>query len=202
MQGKSVATDSKKGPGRPKSTKSSSLTRMQELFVKEYVSNDGQITQTQAAINAGYAVESAHTRSTEMLNPNKCPHVVERVRTYRAELDKKYGITFERHIRDLQKIRDEALAAGAYSAAVQAEHRRGQAHGGIYVSKSEIRTGSIDSMSKEEVLKALKDIEEQRKEYAPITIDVTPEEESNPQYRDKTRGQLLEADEGGHGEDG
>ena len=91
-----------------------------------------------------------------------------------------------------------ALNNGAYSAAVQAEYRRGQAQGDIYVSKSEIRTGSIDSMSKDEVLKALKEI---KQSYAPITIDVTPEGESNSQNRDKARGRLLEADEDGDGED-
>ena len=90
-----------------------------------------------------------------------------------------------------------ALNNGAYSAAVQAEYRRGQAQGDIYVSKSEIRTGSIDGMNKDEVLKALKEL---KQTYAPITIDVTPERESNSQNRDKARSRLLEADEDGDGE--
>ena len=72
---------------------------------------------------------------------------------YRQELDEKFGVTYQRHLRDLQSIR--ALNNGAYSAAVQAEYRRGQAHGDIYVSTSEIRTGTIDSMNKDEVMKAL-----------------------------------------------
>ena len=49
--------------GRPKSSVSSPLTRRQELFVKELVSNDGQITLREAAINAGYPETSAHTRA-------------------------------------------------------------------------------------------------------------------------------------------
>ena len=53
----------------------------------------------------------------------------------------------KRHLRDLQRIRDLALENGAYSAAVQAEYRRGQANGNIYINKSEIRHGTIDSMS-------------------------------------------------------
>jgi phage terminase small subunit len=171
-----------KSRGRPKSTKSAVLTRRQELFVKELVSKDGQITMREAAINAGY----------EMTNPNICPHVVAAIQSYRAELDEKFGVNYQRHLRDLQTIRDAALTNGAYSAAVQAEYRRGQAQGDIYVSKSEIRHGSIDSMSKDEVLNALKEI---KQSYAPITIDVTPEGESNPQNRDKARGRLLEADE-------
>ncbi len=60
-----------------------------------------------------------------------------------------------------------------YLAAVQVVYRRGQAQGDIYVIKSEIRHGSIDSMSKDEVLKALEEI---KNSYAPVTIDITPEE--------------------------
>ena len=181
----------KKG-GRPKSTRAAALTRRQELFVKELVSKDGQITMREAAINAGYPAGSAHTRAYEMTNPNICPHVVAAIQAYRAELDEKFGVNYQRHLRDLQTIRDAALTNGAYSAAVQAEYRRGQAQGDIYVSKSEVRHGSIDTMGKDEVLNALKEIKQSD---APITIDVTPEGESNSQNRDKARGRLLEADE-------
>ena len=152
----------------------------------------------EAAINAGYPVSSAHTRAYELTNPNMSPHVVAKIRAYRQELDEKYGVTYQRHLRDLQTIRDLALQNGAYSAAVQAEYRRGQAQGDIYISKSEVRHGSIDSMSKEEVEKALKEIKEQ---YAPITIDVTPTEESNKQNRSQARKRILSADENRNQED-
>jgi len=178
--------------GRPKVTKASPLTRRQELFVKELVSKDGQITMREAAINAGYPATSAHTRAYELTNPHISPHVVAAIQAYRAELDEKYGVNYQRHLRDLQTIRDMALQNGAYSAAVQAEYRRGQAYGDIYVSKSEIRHGSIDSMSKAEVLKALEEVKQQ---YAPITIDVTPEGQANSSNRNKARSRLLEATE-------
>jgi hypothetical protein len=77
---------------------------------------------------------------------------------------------------------------------VQAEYRRGQAQGDIYVNKSEIRHGSIDSMSKDEVLKALEDI---KQSYAPVTINITPEENDNTQNRGKARERLLQANAGG-----
>jgi len=169
------------------------LTRRQELFVKELVSNDGQITMREAAINAGFPASSAHVRAHEMTNPAICPHVVAAIKAYRDELDAKYGITFQRHMRDLQKIRDEALQNGAYSAAVQAEYRRGQAHGDIYVNKSEIRHGSIDQMSKEEVMKAL---EEMRKGYESSIIDVTPVGGSDYEEDEYDGEQLLQADSG------
>jgi len=176
--------------GRPKSSVSSPLTRRQELFVKELVSNDGQITLREAAINAGYPETSAHTRAYELTNPHISPHVVAAIKAYRDELDQKFGITYQRHLRDLSIIKERALAAGAYSAAVQAEYRRGQT-GGLYINKSEIRHGSIDSMSKEEVEKALKELKAQYT--APVIRDVTPREgESNSSG--EVREGLLESD--------
>ena len=133
--------------GRKRISIDTKLTRKQELFVKELVSNDGLITFKEAAIKA-----------------------------YRAELDAKFDVNYGRHIRALQQIRDIALENGAYSAAVQAEYRRGQAQGDIYVSKSEIRHGSIDSMSKEEVLKALSDLKDG---YGENVIDITPTEDAD-----------------------
>jgi hypothetical protein len=47
-------------------------------------------------------------------------------------------------------------------------------------------------MSKDEVLKALEEI---KNSYAPVTINITPEEE-NASNRDKARGRLLQASEG------
>jgi len=84
-----------------------------------------------------------------------------------------------------------ALSDKAYSAAVMAEYRRGQAQGDIYVSKSEIRHGTIESMSKEEVMKALKEIKEQ---YEPVTYSVggQSEEDDEKTQRKKTRERILE----------
>ena len=180
--------------GRPRVTVSTPLTRKQELFVKELVSKDGQITMRDAAINAGYPASSAHTRAYELTNAYISPHVCASIKKFRNELDEKFGVTYQRHLRDLQVIRDNALTNGAYSAAVQAEYRRGQAQGDIYVSKSEIRTGSIDSMSKEEVVKALEDLKQQ---YAPITIDITPNDKTtkNTSNRNKARKRVLSTDE-------
>lgn len=152
-----------------KNTPDKKLTRKQEKFVMELVSNDGMITNREAAVRAGYPATSAHTRAYELMNQNKCPHVVAEINRYREELDEKFGVDYKRHVRDLQKIRDAALDAGAYSAAVQAEYRRGQAQGDIYVSKSEIRHGTIDQMSVKEVELELERI---RESFEPI--DITP----------------------------
>ena len=182
VPGPNVAT---RGPNRK-------LTRRQEKFVKELVSNDGLITMREAAIRAGYPPASAHTRAYELTSQNICPHVVSEIARYRDELDEMYSVGYKRTIRDLQKIRDLALENGAYSAAVQAEYRRGQAQGDIYVSKSEIRTGSIDQMSREDVERELERI---RGSFEPV-IDITPEEvvEQDAEVSAKKPGKRAVAD--------
>jgi phage terminase small subunit len=127
-------------------------------FVQELVAGDGHVTMKEAAIRAGYKESSASSMAWQLTNPDICPHVVSAIQAYRAELNSKYGTNYDRHMRDLQLIRDKALEAGAFGAAVQAEYRRGQALGTIYVERKEIRHGSIDSMSKEEVERKLAEI--------------------------------------------
>jgi len=187
----SKKSEEKKG-GRPSISVNSRLTRKQQLFVRELVANDGHITLREAAINAGYSPSSSHTRAYELTNPDKSPHVVAEIKRYRNELDAKYGVTYGRHVRELQRIRDEALNNGAYSAAVQAEYRRGQAQGDIYVSKSEIRHGSIDQMSKEEVLKAIEEIK---------SYGQTSKKQTNPENGASGGIRILETGSGSSEED-
>ena len=170
--------ETKRKVGRPKGSGligvNRLLTRKQELFVKELVSKDGQITKRQAAINAGYPEKSAHSKAYELTNPKTHPHVCQAIRKYRQELDEKFGIDFKRHVRDLKIIRDKALEDGAYSAATQAEIARGRAHGDIYVNKSEIRHGSIDQMDRDQVMKALQELKSEFGASLGQVIDVTP----------------------------
>jgi phage terminase small subunit len=135
-----------------------SLNAKEWKFVQELVAGDGHVTMKEAAIRAGYNEKSASAMAWKLSNPEINPHVVSAIQAYRAELNSKYGTNYDRHMRDLQLIRDKALEAGAFGAAVQAEYRRGQALGTIYVDRKEIRHGSIDSMSKEEVERKLAEI--------------------------------------------
>jgi phage terminase small subunit len=124
-------------------------------FVEIYAAADGTMTLKDAAIQAGYPESSAANMGSQLTNPDIYPQVVAALQSKRAELNAKYGTTFERHMKDLQFIRDKAIEAGAWAAAVQAEYRRGQALGTIYIDRKEIRHGTIDTMSKEEVQKKL-----------------------------------------------
>jgi len=129
-------------------------------FVQEYVSGDGRVTLKEAAMRAGYKEGSASVMAWKLTNPKEYPHVVAAIQAYRAELASKYNTNYERHMRDLQIIRDKAIDAGAWAAAVNAEYRRGQALGTIYVERKEILHGTIDSMSKEDVQRKLDELKQ------------------------------------------
>ena len=120
-------------------------------FVHEWAATDGEITLTEAARRAN--MKPSHLRRI-----SKDPDVLAAMEETREKFRKKYATSYDKHMRALMDIRDRALAAGAYSAAVQAEYRRGMALGTIYVDRKEIRVGSIDSMSREEVERRLNEL--------------------------------------------
>tara|TARA_R100001594_G_scaffold2093_1_gene8552 strand:- start:449 stop:1009 length:561 start_codon:yes stop_codon:yes gene_type:complete len=133
-------------------------------FAHEIVSNEGRKNGTECAIAAGYAEDSAGVRAAELQNPKKFPLVVKYIGELREEYQKKYAVTFERHIAELGKLRMEALKKGAWSAAINAEVARGKA-AGLYIEQKIIRTGKIDDLSESELENRMKEIIDQ---YAPI----------------------------------
>lgn len=151
------------------------LTPKQWKFVQELVMGDGQVTMAEAAIRAGWPPNNAKESARLLTNPEKNPHVVAAIQELRKDMAERFGTTMERHMRDLQRIRDLALQNGAYGAAVQAEYRRGQALGTIYIDRKEIRHGTIDSMSKEEVMRKLEELKRMYGDPGKI-IDITPKD--------------------------
>ena len=140
------------------------LTEMQMKFAHEIVTNEGRMNGEECARNAGYAHDSARVRASELQNPKRFPLVVKYIGELREEYQKKYAVTFERHISELAKIRIDALKKGAWSAAVNAEVARGKA-AGLYIEQKIIRTGKLDDLSTEELESRMKEIIDQ---YAPI----------------------------------
>ena len=140
------------------------LTEMQMKFAHEIVSNEGRKNGTECAISAGYAQDSAGVRAAELQNPKRFPLVVKYIGELREEYQKKYAVTFERHIAELGKLRMEALKKGAWSAAINAEVARGKA-AGLYIEQKIIRTGKIDDLSESELENRMKEIIDQ---YSPI----------------------------------
>jgi len=148
------------------------LTEMQIKFAHELVTNEGRKYGYECAIEAGYEKDRARVTASELQNPKKNPLVVKYIGEIREEYQKKYDVTYGRHITELGKIRQQALEKGAWSAAVNAEIARGKA-AGLYVEQKIIRTGKLDDLSAEELEARMKDIVDQ---YSPILEGVEAED--------------------------
>ena len=140
------------------------LTEMQIKFAHELVTNEGRKTATECAIVAGYSTNAAKISASKLQNPKLYPLVVQYIGELRAEYQKKYDVTFERHITELAKLRDESRNKGAWSAAINAEVARGKA-AGLYIEQKIIRTGKLEDLSADELENRLKEIME---DYKPL----------------------------------
>ena len=145
---------------------------MQIKFAHELVTNEGRMNGTEAAIAAGYSPDTARNAAYKLQNPKICPLVVKYIGELRAENQKKYDITFESHITELGKIKNEALKNKAWSAAVNAEVARGKV-AGLYIEQKIIRTGKLDDLSEDELDKRIAEVLDQ---YSPILEGVEVDE--------------------------
>ena len=158
------------------------LTEMQMKFAHLLVTNEGRMTGYECAKEAGYSEDRARVTASELQSPKKYPLVVKYIGEIREEYQKKYSVTFERHITELGKIRAEALKKGAWSAAVNAEVARGKA-AGLYIEQKIIRTGKLDDLSETELENRMKEIMD---EYSPI-LEGTSTEELKEKVKDKQK---------------
>ena len=154
------------------------LTEMQKRFAEYIVFNEGRTTGADAAIAAGYSEKRARVEASELQNPRLSPLVVQYIGALREEKLKKFEVTYDKHVAELGKIREEALKKGAFSAATNAEKNRGMA-AGLYIDRKIIKTGKLEELSEEELEAKMKKILE---DYAPIlnakVVDALPEEVS------------------------
>jgi len=148
------------------------LTEMQMKFAHLLVTNEGRMTGYECAKEAGYSEDRARVTASELQSPRVYPLVVKYIGEIREEYQKKYAVTFERHMAELGKIRQEALKKGAWSAAVNAEVARGKA-AGLYIEQKIIRTGKLDDLSEIELENRMKEI---MNEYSPILEGTSSEE--------------------------
>ena len=148
------------------------LTDIQKRFSELYVYNEGRKTPYECAVEAGYAEDSARVRASELRNPKRYPLVVKYIGELREEVQQKYEVTFEKHIKELARLREEALKKGSFSSAVNAEVSRGKA-AGLYIEQKIIKTGKLEDMSEQELEQRMKEIVDQ---YSPI-LDAKPIEQ-------------------------
>ena len=118
-------------------------------FAELLVYNEGRLSPAECAEQAGYKTRPRQAAS-ELRNPRISPLVVKYIGELRAEVQEKYGITFEKHVTELAKLRDDARNKGAWAAAINAEVARGKA-GGLYVDQKIIKYGNLDQLTEDEL---------------------------------------------------
>ena len=155
------------------------FTDQQRRFSELYVYNEGRMTPYECAKEAGYAEDSARVRASELRNPKRFPLVVKYIGELREEVQNKYEVTFEKHIKELARLREEALKKGSFSSAVNAEVARGKA-GGLYIEQKIIKTGKLEDMSEQELEQRMKEIVDQ---YSPI-LDAKPIEQLKKEVKE------------------
>ena len=135
------------------------LTEMQQRFAEFLVFGgpEGPMTQTEAALAAGYSPKRARQEGSELLNPRLSPLVVQYVGKLKEERLKKFEVSYEGHIAELARLREAALKKGSFSSAVNAEANRGKA-AGLYIDRKIIKTGKLEDMSEEELEAKMKQI--------------------------------------------
>ena len=151
------------------------LTEMQQRFAEFLVFGgpEGPMTQTEAAVAAGYSPKRARQEGSELCNPRLSPLVVKYIGELREERIRKHEVTYENHIAELARLREAALKKGSFSSAVNAEANRGKA-AGLYIDRKIIKTGKLEDMSEQELEAKMKQILD---DYGSL-INVTPNESS------------------------
>ena len=147
------------------------LTEMQQRFAEFLVFGgpEGPMTQTEAAIAAGYSPKRARQEGSELCNPKLSPLVVKYIGQLKEERLKKHEVTYEGQIAELARLREAALKKGSFSSAVNAEANRGKA-AGLYIDRKIIKTGKLEDMTEQELEAKMKQILD---DYGSL-INVTP----------------------------
>jgi len=123
------------------------LKPQQQKFLDLYFNGDK--TQTAAAREAGY--KNPTVAAVRLL---RNPIVQERLEEMRLEARTKYGVTVDKSVRDLKKMRDEAWELGKFGEAIRAEELRLKATG-LLVNKSHVMHEDVTQMGREQVLEKL-----------------------------------------------
>tara|TARA_R100000008_G_scaffold78710_1_gene59843 strand:- start:858 stop:1382 length:525 start_codon:yes stop_codon:yes gene_type:complete len=148
------------------------LTEMQRRFAELIVFGgpDGPMTGKEAAIAAGYSENRARQEASELQNPRLSPLVVGYIGKLREERLAKHAVTYEGHLAELDRIKNQALKKGSFSSAVNAETNRGKA-AGLYIERKIIKHGKLEDMSEMELEQKMKQIIE---DYGAL-LNVTPD---------------------------
>jgi len=120
------------------------LNRRQRNFIWIAVNNP-RLSLVECAHKAGY------TSPRQMANKLMSKPIIRKEYNYLMnQAKKKYELNYDRAVQDLYDIRDKAMEAGSFNAAISAQNSLLKV-GGLIVDRKEVMFGKVDQMSREEV---------------------------------------------------
>jgi len=120
------------------------LNRRQRNFIWIAVNNP-RLSLVECAHKAGY------TSPRQMANKLMGKAIIRKEYNYLMnQAKKKYELNYDRAVQDLYDIRDKAMEAGSFNAAISAQNSLLKV-GGLIVDRKEVMFGKVDQMSREEV---------------------------------------------------
>ena len=138
------------------------LTEKQKKFAEIYCNSHGLLSNTECAIEAGYAKDSAYQRSHELLNPEICPHVVNYIHEIEDDIKTKFSISKDSHMAELWRIREEAKNKNQTLVRLRAEELRGKLMGYYVEKKQQLNVNkTLNDMSEEELENRMNQIHKQ-----------------------------------------
>ena len=160
------------------------LTEMQKRFAEFIVFGgpDGPVSQSEAAELAGYSKNRCRQEGPELLNPRLSPLVVQYVGGLKEERMKKFEVTYENHISELDRIKKMALKKGSFSSAVNAETNRGKA-AGLYIDRKIIKHGQLEELTEAQLEAKMKQI---LTDYEPLLSMKSVEGQSQEEVEEQT----------------
>ena len=169
------------------------LTEMQMRFAEFIVFGgpNGPVSQSEAAVLAGYSPKRARQEGSELMNPRLSPLVAAYVGKLKEERLKKFEVTYEGHVAELARIKEAALKKGSFSSAVNAETNRGKA-AGLYIDRKIIKTGKLEDMTEEQLEAKMKQILD---DYAPLLNAKTVDAEAieSPKSSESSEPTVVES---------
>lgn len=121
-----------------------SLNRRQRNFIWISVNNP-RLSLVECAYKAGYT--SPRQAANKLMNK---PLIRKEYNYLMNQAKKKYELNYDRAVQDLYDIRDKAMEAGSFNAAISAQNSLLKV-GGLIVDRKEVMFGKVDQMSRDEV---------------------------------------------------
>ena len=130
--------------------------RFAELYVENFFAQESK-TNTEIAIESGYAKESAYQRGYENTTYRLKPHVVTRIEELKEDFRIRNQITPEKHMARLNDIYKRALQKDMFHTSLNAEVYRGKM-AGYYIERKVIANQNLEDKSEEDLKKSLIDL--------------------------------------------